>query len=106
MGKPKLGKPKLGKPKLPTLTQLRLLGVVARTHSLYAAAKELGVSQQTISERARELEGRCGDELFSRGMYTTYLTRQGERVAKQAQRVIEEYDHLLSLFARRGRFRI
>ena len=84
----------------PTLTQLRLIGVVRRTQTLCGAARELGVGQPAASECARELEKRCRAELFDRGMYTTYLTRKGEQVAKQAQRVIEEYDRLLSLIAR------
>jgi DNA-binding transcriptional LysR family regulator len=89
--------------RMPTLTQLRLLAVVRRTESLGGAARELGVGQPTISERAKELERRCGVELFDRGLYTTYLTSDGQRFAKQAQRVLEEYDRLLSLIARKVR---
>ena len=91
--------------KVPTLTQLRLLAVVQRTESLGAAARALGLAQPTVSLRAQELERRCGVELFSRGMYTTYLTDEGRRVAEQAKRVLDEYEGLLvligSLTARR-----
>jgi len=83
--------------KVPTLTQLRLLAVVERAESLGAAARELGLAQPTVSLRAQELERRCGLELFSRGMYTTYLTDDGRRIAKQAKRVLDEYEGLLVL---------
>jgi DNA-binding transcriptional LysR family regulator len=45
------------------------------------------------------LEKKCDIELFDRGMYTTYLTPEGERVADQARRVLEEYERLVRLLA-------
>ena len=83
--------------KVPTLTELRLLAVVGDAHSLSGAAKRLGISQPAVSQRARELEKKCGCTLFDRGVYTTCLTSNGERIANQAQRVLDEYERLLSL---------
>ena len=77
------------KSKWPTLDQLRVLLVASRTQSLGAAARELKVRQPTISQCVRD-----------RGMLDTTLTFSGRRLAIQAQRVIEEYDRLLSLIAK------
>jgi DNA-binding transcriptional LysR family regulator len=93
------------KAKEPTLTQLRLLVVVRRAHSLCGAARRLGISQPAVSQRARDLEQRCALELFDRGIYTTSLTADGKRVVAQAERVLREYDRLMSLIAELARRR-
>ena len=90
----------------PTLTQFRLLAVVRQAQSLSGAAKRLGISQPAVSQRARELEDRCGVALFDRGTCTTDLTSDGERIANQAQRVLEEYERLLSLIGELAEGRI
>jgi DNA-binding transcriptional LysR family regulator len=81
----------------PTLNQLKMLLVVARAGSLGAAARELGFSQQTVSQAARELERRCELHLFDRDFDRTYLTSWGKRVALQAKTVLDEYERLLEM---------
>ncbi|HVJ14516.1 MAG TPA: LysR family transcriptional regulator [Polyangiaceae bacterium] len=85
------------------MKQLRLLLVVSRTHSLRAAARKLGVSQATVSEGARELERRCGFEVFDRGFYNTYVAHECRYVLEQARRVLDEYEKLLDMIAKVGR---
>jgi hypothetical protein len=85
----------------PTLEQLRLLVLVRRHESLGAAAREIGVGRSAVARSAKELERLCNRQLFDRGIYTTYLSFTGRRLAKQAQRVLDEYDALLSLIPRK-----
>ncbi len=93
------------KSELPTLNQLRLLLAVRRAQSLGAAARELGVSQPALSRGARELERRCGFEIFDRGFYNTYLSGAGRNLADHARQVLDEYEKLLEAIAKLGQRR-
>ncbi|HEX2838252.1 MAG TPA: LysR family transcriptional regulator [Phycisphaerales bacterium] len=61
---------------------------VARTGSFTAAAKELGVSQPSISEQVAALEKRLGRELFRRTGRGVELTPNGQRTLRYAEEVV------------------
>ena len=55
-------------------TQLRSFHAVAKVGSFTGAAKELNVSQPTISEQVRMLEATYGIEVFNRAQRNINLT--------------------------------
>ncbi|MFO0832134.1 MAG: LysR family transcriptional regulator [Phycisphaerales bacterium] len=61
---------------------------VARTGSFTAAARELGVSQPSISEQVGGLEKRLGRELFRRTGRGVELTPDGQRALRYAEEVV------------------
>ncbi len=61
---------------------------VARTGSFTAAAKELGVSQPSISEQVAGLERRLGRELFRRTGRGVELTTDGQLALRYAEEVV------------------
>ena len=62
---------------LPDLDALRLLVGVARRGSIGAAARAVGITQQSASERLRALEAREGLHLLQRGARGSDLTADG-----------------------------
>ena len=59
----------------------------ARTGSMQAAAKTLGVSQSTVSRRLAELEQRLGHRLVERDLGGYRLTEHGEQLRPDAERI-------------------
>ena len=70
------------------LAQLRSLDAVARNGSVRRAAAELGVTQPSVSEQIRVLEGEVGFALLERGARGSRLTRAGSQLLPQLQRVL------------------
>ncbi|GAA5236035.1 transcriptional regulator GcvA [Verticiella sediminum] len=68
--------------RLPPLNPLRVFEVVARTHSLTAAAAELHVTQSAVSRQIAVLENYLGVELITREHRGVALTRKGEAYAR------------------------
>lgn len=54
----------------------------------YGAAKQLHVSQPTLSKQLKELEEELGVTLFIRGNRQIQLTPEGEYLAKQGQDIL------------------
>jgi DNA-binding transcriptional LysR family regulator len=79
----------------PDLDSLALLVLVARTHSLSAAAAETGISQPAASKRLSALERRLGVRLLERSRRGCALTEAGQVVCGWAQRVLDEVDALV-----------
>jgi molybdate transport repressor ModE-like protein len=80
---------------MPDLAAMELLLAVARTGSLGAAARELGMTQQAASWRMRSLEKLIGVRLLDRTARGSSLTSAGGLLADWATRVIaaaEEMD--------------
>ncbi|WP_336653194.1 MULTISPECIES: LysR family transcriptional regulator [unclassified Leucobacter] len=73
---------------VPELAELELLDAVARTGSLSAAARELGVSQQAVSSRLRGMERRLGLPLVSRSAAGAVPTETGSAVLAGAREVL------------------
>jgi DNA-binding transcriptional LysR family regulator len=59
----------------------------ARTGSMLAAAKALGVNQSTVSRRLAELEERLGRRLVERHLGGYRLTELGEQLWPDAERI-------------------
>ncbi len=73
---------------MPDLAALEVLLAVARTGSLNAAAREVGVSQQAVSARIAALEAQTGVPLVRRTPQGSTLTAAGVTVAAWADRLI------------------
>ena len=72
----------------PDLASMELLVAVADEGGIGAAARALGLSQPTASERLRLLERRVGLTLVRRRPEGSVLTDDGERVAEWARTVL------------------
>ena len=68
-------------------TQLRSFHAVAKVGSFTGAAKELNVSQPTISEQVRMLEATYGIEVFNRAQRNINLTTTGRSLFEITQRL-------------------
>ena len=72
----------------------QLFLAVAETGSLSAAAKQLRVTQPTVSRRLQDLEQSIGEPLFLRSVEGTSLTSLGERMLGPTRRMAEEAGEL------------
>ncbi|MFT5583847.1 MAG: DNA-binding transcriptional LysR family regulator [Cognaticolwellia sp.] len=68
---------------------LKLFAVAARTGSMSAAARELGLGQATLSRRISNLEQQSGHRLFDRTPRGLRLTQAGERALPFAQSMVQ-----------------
>ncbi|WP_062073477.1 LysR family transcriptional regulator [Demequina sediminicola] len=80
----------------PSIEELRMLLAVKSRGSLTAAAEDLGVSQQAVSQRMRTLERKLGLSLFARTARGTTLTSNGLLVADWAATVAGRMDALVT----------
>lgn len=71
-------------------TQLRSFHAVARRLSFTAAARELGVSQPTITTQVKSLEGEFGVELFVRRGRRIELTETGRGLLEISRRLFAD----------------
>lgn len=73
-----------------TLTELRYIVALAQEKHFGHAAKACFVSQPTLSVGIKKLEDELGVTLFERDKNEVRLTKVGEPMIQQAQRIIEE----------------
>ena len=76
-----------------SIDDLRSFILVAQERSVTRASAKMGVSQQSVSERIRRLEGRLGVQLFDRVAFGMQPTTAGFRLfpyASQAVALIEQ----------------
>jgi len=83
-----------------TLSELRYIVAVARERHFGHAAESCFVSQPTLSVAVKKLEEELGVGLFERGQGEVSMTPAGERIVKQAQRVLEEAGVIRELASR------
>lgn len=81
-------------PRVPELGALQLLLAIARTGSLNAAAREVGVSQQGASSRLSSMEAQTGVQLVLRTARGSSLTPAGIVVAEWAARLVDVAEQL------------
>jgi DNA-binding transcriptional LysR family regulator len=74
--------------RVPDLAALEILLAVARTGSLNAAARQVGVTQQAVSARIKSAEAQAGVSLVSRTSHGSTLTPEGIVVAEWAARLL------------------
>ena len=77
-----------GQGRVPDLGGMALIAAVGRQGSISAAARELGVAQQSASVRLRAVERQLGLELFRRSPAGVRPTVTGERVIAWAEEVL------------------
>ena len=77
-----------------TLQQLRYVIEIALRGSMSAAAQALFVSQPSLSEAVRELEGELGISIFRRTNRGATLTTEGSEFLGYARQVVEQADLL------------
>lgn len=74
-----------------TLTQLRYAITVANAKSMNEAARNLFISQPSLSTAIRDLENEIGIEVFRRTNRGISLTPEGEEFIGYARQVVEQY---------------
>lgn len=74
-----------------TLTQLKYVIAIADTGSMNEAAKQLFISQPSLSLALKELETEVGVEIFKRSNRGVALTVEGEEFLGYARQVAEQY---------------
>ncbi|WP_204793480.1 LysR family transcriptional regulator [Olsenella profusa] len=77
-----------------TIRHLELFRAVCEAGGVSAAARELGVSQPSVSQAVRDLELHFGVELFDREGRQMLLTEQGARLLARARAVLDDLGDL------------
>lgn len=75
-----------------TLSQLKYVITVANARSMNEAAKQLFISQPSLSVAIKELEKEVKIEIFRRNNKGITLTPEGEEFIGYAKQVVEQYD--------------
>ncbi len=81
-----------------TLTQLRYAITVAESKSMNEAAKNLYISQPSLSSAIKELENEIGVELFRRTNRGILMTAEGKEFVGYARQVVEQYQLIESKY--------
>lgn len=75
--------------RMPELAAFEVLLAIARTGSLGAAGRELGLTQQAVSARLASIEGQTGVRLVQRSPRGSRLTAAGAVVAEWADQLLD-----------------
>lgn len=82
-----------------TLTELQYIVVLAQERHFGRAAEQAFVTQPALSLAIKKLEDELGTPIFERRRIRIELTPLGEQIVHQAQRVLEEAEHIKILAA-------
>lgn len=82
-----------------TLQQFRYIIAIDRYRSFAQAALELDITQPTLSALLAKLENELGVRIFKRTNKTVQPTTIGEKIIRQAEKVLSEADKLTELVA-------
>lgn len=74
-----------------TIRQLEVFAVASRYPTFSEAAKQLEISQPTLSNMIAKVEDQLGLSLFDRTTRTLALTAEGERLAHVAQDLVRDF---------------
>ena len=85
-----------GWPRKMTIHQLKVFDAVARNRSISRAAKELHISQPTVSRHLKELEAELGSRLYRVAKNGIELTIDGDIFLRAAQSLLAEFERLQS----------
>lgn len=75
--------------RMPELSAFEVLVAIAKTGSLGAAGRELGLTQQAVSARLTSIEAQTGVQLAVRTVRGSHLTPAGVVVAQWADRLLD-----------------
>ncbi len=78
---------------------LRYFLVVAKQGTISAAARELHISQPTLSRQIQQLESQLNTPLFIRASRHMYLTKAGSAYEEKVRRILTELDQANELVA-------
>jgi len=78
------------------LHQLRIFYAIAQSPTLTQAAKQLGLTQPTLSQQLSKLEQKVGAKLFNRALNQMELTNAGQFLLRRAQIILNEVDETQS----------
>lgn len=84
---------------MPDLATLEVLEAISARGSIGAAAADVGISQQAVSQRIQAAERLVGVPLVVRGRTGSRLTREGELVLEWSQPVLDGARRLRSSLA-------
>ncbi len=85
-----------------TLAQLKYAITVSDAKSMNEAAKELFISQPSLSSAIKELENEIGIEIFRRTNRGIRVTPQGEEFLGYARQVVEQYQLMETKYIEKG----
>lgn len=88
-----------------TLTQLRYVIEVANSSSMNEAARNLFISQPSLSSSVKDLEEEVGVELFKRTNRGISMTPEGEEFIGYARQVVEQYQLIEARFISKEQIR-
>ncbi len=77
-----------------TLNELRFIVAVAQERNFRRAAEKAFISQPALSLAIQKLEEELGVKIFERGKSEVTTTPVGATIVEQAQRVLEEAEHI------------
>lgn len=80
--------------RMPELASFEVLLAIAKTGSLGAAAREVGLTQQAVSARLASMEAQTGVQLAVRTARGSQLTPTGHVVAEWAARLLDVAHHV------------
>ncbi len=80
---------------------LRFFGLIARSPTLAAAARALGVTAPAVSQRLRELEARLKVRLLDRSTRHLSLTGEGKLLAERGEAVLADIGQITDAIAAR-----
>lgn len=80
------------------LRVLRYFLAVAREQNMTRAAKQLHVTQPTLSKQLKQLEDEVGKKLFTRSNYSIHLTEEGVLLRKRAEDILNMVDKTMDEF--------
>lgn len=86
-----------------TLQQLKYIIAIVRCGSISEAAKQLFVSQPSLSNAVKELEEEIGIEIFLRTAKGVALTNEGMEFLSYARQVVEQAELLEQRYSNRNR---
>ncbi|MGV0750503.1 LysR family transcriptional regulator [Mycolicibacter minnesotensis] len=81
-------------PRMPDLSAFEMLVAIARTGSLGAAGRELGLTQQAVSARLTAMEAQTGVRLVTRSARGSQLTSAGAVVTEWADQLLDVASHV------------
>ncbi|MDO8207621.1 MAG: LysR substrate-binding domain-containing protein [Gallionella sp.] len=83
-----------------TLNELRYIVAVAQELNFRRAAEKSFISQPALSLAIQKLEEELGLKIFERGKSAVSLTPVGAAIVEQAQRALEEIQHIMEIARR------